>query len=214
MKVNYFLQMIKDLRQHENVILHNSVLKIKPDAEQEVITFLKEAYEEEALNYMFTPPSFNEDAAIWAAKISYTVAQLILYRKHKDKDLALLLPDFEQDLNPSKILSADLCLRFLPDMILELKAIDIEDSIIPLLEKKAETWHYSAINYTLSIDNLNFDVIIADPCIYEAYTERIIAYKNLKLAKHPSFANHIAGHLGDYAHTFWNDFKITDHTHE
>ncbi|MEP4780809.1 MAG: hypothetical protein ABJZ18_07540 [Algibacter sp.] len=199
--------MIKDLRQQEIVTLHNNILKIEDSTATPVVEFLKHEYIQEALEYPRDPPPFNKDAAIWASKTVYIVAQLILYREHKEVELVSLLPEFEYEITASSILSADLCLRFLPEMIKQLSVFDVTDAIIPLLEDILLNWHYSGIDYSLDIYVLSFDTIQGDDSLLQMYTDRIIKYKKTQLAKHILFYPLVAAHLGDFSSDLWNDFK-------
>ena len=127
MTTNVFSSFLKNLRRNEEVILFRKILKIDKKDERTAINFLRTDFENEALNFPHLAPDFDEKGAIWAAKTVYLAAQLILYREHKPKDLKVLIPDFKGEITPSVILSVDLCLRFLPDMIRRLKVIDSED---------------------------------------------------------------------------------------
>lgn len=211
MEKNYFLEMIRDLRKQETVTLHNNIIKIEDLAAEAVVEFLTNEYSQEALEYSGNPPPFDKDAAIWAAKTIYVVAQLILYREHKEVELVSLLPDFEGDITASSMLSSDLCLRFLPEMIKQLRIFDAEDAVIPLLEDTLIKWHYSGIEYPLYINTLNFDTIQTDDSLLQMYTDRIIQYKKIELAKQALFYPLVAAHLGGFSGDLWHDFKkITD----
>ncbi|GAA3519099.1 hypothetical protein GCM10022393_36580 [Aquimarina addita] len=199
--------MIQDVRQRETVTLHANILKIDDASAEQVIDFLNQEYTQETLEYSGDAPPFDREAAIWAAKTIYVVAQLILYREHKEAVLASLLPDFKQDITPAAILSADLCLRFLPEMIKQLKAFDTEDAIIPLLDDIMVVWHYSGVDHSPDISLLNFNTIQRDRCLLQMYTERIIQYKNIQLAKHTLFYPLIAAQLGGLSDELWSDFK-------
>jgi len=210
----YFLKMIRTLRQNEEIMLYGNILHITDAEAQEVVVFLKKEYESEALNYPYSIPSFDDAAALWAAKTVYVAAQLILYRETKNEALPVILPDFTVDVTPGAILSCDLCLRFLPAMIVQLKVIDSEDELIQVLENILQQWHYSGINYPLESDTLEHSVITADKCLQQLYANRIIDYKKLKLAKLPGYKELLLANMGLYAPEFWNEFKTEMTQHE
>lgn len=201
---HYFSKMIQHLWQEEEVMLYGNLLEISDEDVQEVITFLKEQYRIEALDYPHQAPAFDEAAALWGAKTIYLAAQLLLYRNTEIEDLPALFPPLELT-NPSAVLSVDLCLRFLPELIKELSVIDVEDPLIPLLVKLLETWHYSGINYELDVETLNFEKLKTDACLQQLYCDRVVHYKKLKLAQHPSVKPMILANLGDYVKEFWNE---------
>jgi hypothetical protein len=205
---NYFLLMIKQLREQEEVMLYNNLLQISEDSANEVLTFLKKEYENESLNYPYQAPNFHPEAGLWAAKTLYFSAQLLLYREHKDTDLDSLIPNYDKTIGASEILSADICLRFIPLLIQQLKFIDSEDKLITILEQKLATWHYSGVQYPLEMETLDFTVVSEHLSLLQLYTNRIIQYKKIKLAKLPLFKTWIEANMGIYSQTFWADYKL------
>jgi hypothetical protein len=203
---DYFLKMIRNLRQNEQIMLYGHILEITDADAQAVRDFLKGEYDQESLGYPENVPSFDSGAALWAAQTIYIAAQLILYRENQEKDLSLLLPDYQSPPTAGGMLSADLCLRFLPQMITQLKNIDSEDALIGVLERKLIYWHYSGVAHPMDVDQLDFSVV-DDPSMKQMYAERVIDYRKLSLALHPSLGEYISAQLGLYGHTLWKDFK-------
>jgi hypothetical protein len=208
---NYFLQMLQQLRQHEEVMLYNNLLEVSETDANEALNFLAYEYRVEARNYPFLAPDFEPEAALWAAKTIYTAMQLMLYRKNESSDLAQLLPKYEAEINPSAILSADLTLRFLPDVLTQLHLIDFEDSLLTLLKEILQTWHYAGVGYALDESILDFSPILSNPCLYQLYLDRIIEKKKISLAQNPVFITGINANLGIFGDEFWKDFKQNDH---
>ncbi len=205
---HHFLQMIKGLREREEILLFENSPVSEQGEESEVIDFLRDAYIQESLAWPHVIPEFSAAAALWAAQTVYSVAQLILYREDEREDLEKLLPDFEGEFNTSAMLSADLCLRFMPDALFQLKMIDPQDELIDLLEKKAHTWHYSHVRYPLETEGLSFDGIVSNPCMHQLYVDRIIENKTLRLAGHPACSDLVRASLGMHGEVFWKEFKL------
>lgn len=203
----YFLNMIEHLRQHEDVILYVNILQTDTEEEAKVVSFLEQEYETESLDYPGTPPDFDKNAALWAAKTIYTASQLLVYRKNRVEELGALLPPYDKEQNAEAIISADLCLRFLPSVLRQLTFIDPEDALIPILEGILTQWHYSGTNYTLDIEKLNFEAIIANDCLRSMYADRVTRYKKLALATHPALKEIISGDMGNLGKEYWNEFK-------
>ncbi|RYE24810.1 MAG: hypothetical protein EOP51_06145 [Sphingobacteriales bacterium] len=208
MSTDYFISVIMNMRQQEDIVLYDNILHATAYEEVEVIAFLQEEYDREALNFPYQAPEYNDAAALWAAKLVYVAAQLLLYRKNTEEELPALLPDFAGDTSPDAILSADLCLRFLPDILLPLKLIDHEDGLIDMLETILTRWHYSGIKYELDTSKLATDMITSNSCLKQLYVNRIIEYRKMRLAQHPAFVHTVTANMGIYAGEFWNDFKI------
>lgn len=146
-----FLDTIYHLRTIEQIILTDKLITISKGEENDTVSFLENEYERETLEYPGIASKFNSDAALWAAKTVYLAAQLLLHREHKISDLDLFLPDFNGIQEESAILSADLCLRFLPQILAEMKRIDADDVVIPILEKQKETLRFCTIKKRLSL---------------------------------------------------------------
>lgn len=204
---SFFYDSIYHLRTHEELILYDRMLHFPPADELLVTEFLAIEYEAERLNYPFRPPAFNGVAAFWAAKTIYTVCRLILYREDKADDLPGLLPAFSGEITPAAILSADLCLRFLPQVLSETRYIDPDDPLIPVAARHLELWHYSGIGYPLETDRLDFRPVQADGCLQQLYTDRVMKRKDLRRSAIPWLHEKIAAVAGIYAPQLWKEFK-------
>lgn len=205
-QTNYFLQTLHHLRSYEEVLLFNNLLQVTEGNQQEAVDFLAKEHRHESVNYPFAAPPFDGEAALWAAKTVYLASQLLLYREHREADLPSLFTAYQNEMTASAVLSADLVLRFLPDVVLQLKAIDPEDGLIPLLEEQLITWHYSGVRYPLTAEKLNFDWLTSSGCLRQLYVDRVIAAQNLALAKHPQMKQEVAAALGLYAPQLWSRF--------
>ncbi len=201
----YFLNMIKKLREAEELVLYANLLEISEDEQNMVIEYLARSYKIERNTYTFDLPTFDPTAALWAAKTIYYAAQLLLYRDFEAKNVKELVYNYEGEMNVSSMFSADLCLRFIPDLITELKTINSEDPLVEILENIAYTWHYSSIHYTFYEKELDFSLIMKDKILKKAYCERVILYKNRKLALHEALTSEIKSQLGAHAAIFWNE---------
>src|ERR1044072_5338964 len=142
-QTNYFLQTLEHLRNYEEVMLYGNLLEITNEQAAEAVIYLQREFEHEKLTHQCKAiPVFDSKAALWAARTIYTSAQLMLYREHKEIELELLFAPYHLPMTASAQLSADLMLRFLPDIITHLKMISPEDALVPLLEKHITQWRY------------------------------------------------------------------------
>ncbi len=210
MSSNYFLSTIKHLFEQEEILLFQNLSKIRQQEKDKVRLFLQEIYELETLTFQFEVPDFNSDVALWAAEFMYVSAQLIIYRENHSNELQDILPNEEFVVTPSTLMSVDICFRFIPDLLKELKLIDGEDKLIPILESKLQKWYYSAVNSEVEIENKDWDVVIQSPCLTQLYINRIIKFKNRKLAKIPNVNSKISARIGIYDQEFWPDFKLIE----
>lgn len=199
--------MIRHLRENEEVILYDNVLNITDQHAKEVEEFLKNEFEKEVLTYPFVSPPFKKEAGLWAAKTVYIAAQLMLYRENRSVELETLLPDLTEKPAADEMISADLCLRFLPLMLKQLKLIDVEDPLNGILEKKLQLWHYSGLNNSMLPGHLDFEVIMSDATLKQLYCNRIIEYRNLKLAEHPVMKPLVKASVGLHLKEFWKELE-------
>lgn len=202
-----FLETIYHLRTVEHLILYSKLLVLTPEEEKEVVELLRDEYEKEKLQYPFTAPSFDEKAALWGSRIVYFAAQLYLNRTDTAKDLNTLLPAFKNTISASAMLSADLCLRFLPQILGGLRNTDAEDSIIPILEKHLADFHYSNIGYEHNDREYDF-ALFDNPCFKQLYLNRITLRQDKFLAKVPKINALLMSNFGDYKKVFWKDMDI------
>lgn len=91
----------------------------------------------------------------------------------------------------------------LPAILQQLKVIDPEDSLIPLLEGHLRQWHYSAVGYGLPPEDMDFTPITVNACALQLYADRVIARRDRSLAQNPALAFIIAASVGDYSQYFW-----------
>ncbi|MFZ2898078.1 MAG: hypothetical protein WA004_05620 [Saprospiraceae bacterium] len=182
---------IQHLRRQEEILLHGMLHPALEEDTTDLAAFLAEEYANEALNYPYTPPPFDREAALWGAKTLYTAAQLLLNRQHGAAELPALLPPFPHPLTEGAILSADLTLRFLPPIIAQLHRTDPDDALIPMLEEFLITWHYSGIGHALPAEKLNFEPLLGMFCLRQLYIDRVIELNNKALAAHEALSDSI-----------------------
>ncbi len=204
----YFLDMITILRKTEEVILYANIFDSTEDEKNEVRSFLQQEFIRE-LNALPTiqKASFNPDAALWAAQVIYITAQLILYRKNKPEELQQLIPKDHFEVTLDNALSVDLCLRFLPELMQKLKKIDLQDELILLLEPLLNKWHYSNLKDCEHVPNKNVELWLNTLGFKQLYTDRIIHYKNNKIATNPLVNKAIKDTLTVYENIFWPNFS-------
>lgn len=203
----FFFDMIKTLREQEEIILYKNILSIHTHEKENVILFLEKEYQSEALDFPFIPPDFHPQAALWAAETVYYAGQFILFRENDAAKMEDYFLDFPFEISPATILSVDLCFRFIPDMLKQLSLIDSDDLLIPILEKHLKVWHFSGVNYPLKIGENDWEIIFSNPCLQQLYLNRITTYKNIQLAKLSKINQLLKANFGIFEDTFWANFK-------
>ncbi|WP_130733877.1 hypothetical protein [Flavobacterium sp. J27] len=200
-----FLDTIYHLRTREHGIIYDKKLDISSEEAREVIEFLQDEYEKERLNYPFIAPSFDEKAALWASKTVYFAIQLVLNRKDTESKIDSLFPIYNNQLTASAMLSTDLCLRFLPTILLQLQQMDAEDPLLPVLEHYLTLFSYSAIGYDLDIEQADTSLIESDACLLQLYLDRLVEKKDRNRANHERLKPLLLANMGNYKTFFWNE---------
>jgi hypothetical protein len=204
---SHFYNTIANLRSSEDIILYDKLISYTPEDEQLVEQFLQLEYLNECYNYPFTPPAYNGDAAVWAAKTLYNACQLIIHRNDKDEALQAFFTPYKHPIDASAILSADLCLRFLPIAAKDISNIDPDDALVPILQQIIDTWHYSSIGYKISDEPIAMQEISKSQCLLQLYADRVILRQDKQRATEPIINKKIRESFGDYAQLYWQDLQ-------
>lgn len=200
-----FFETIYCLRNNEEILLYEKALTIDPADEKDVRDFLSSEWDNECLEYPGCPPPFNEKAALWGARTLYLASELLLDRGLKFEDAHSLLPSFQDRITASAMLSADLCLRMLPTVVVSLKMIDPEDLLVPVLEAHLKQFHYSAIRHFVEEETLDFSLLKDDACLMQLYADRVIERKDKVLAQRAEVAQFLSASMGYYKQYFWKE---------
>ena len=208
-----FLDTIFLLRKEECITLFSNLQQISPQEEVEAGDYFETEFEKERLEFLSDQLTCNKETAIWAAKILYHSAQLYLIRENTEKNIENLIPPFKGSRDVSSILSADLSLRFLPQVIVALNSVDPEDPLIALLEDILTQFHYSGIGYDLDLKNMNWQEELEDKTYRKLYLERIVEKKDYKLAEIPFINKLITAEFGIYKDAFWRELKTITEDH-
>ncbi len=205
-----FLDTLFLLRKEECITIFTDIQKISKKEEQDAINYLESEFERERLDFLSDQIRYDQEGAIWAAKVLYYSAQLFLVRKGTSKDLEKLIPKFTGKRNVSSILSSDLSLRFLPQIIDALQNADPEDPLIKILGNILLQFHYSAIGFDLDLDKVNWKEELKDETYRKLYLERIVEKKAYKLAEIPYINQLLIAEFGMYKDVFWRELNITN----
>ncbi|OBW40962.1 hypothetical protein AB670_02699 [Chryseobacterium sp. MOF25P] len=205
-----FLDTLFLLRKEGALTIFSDLKILTKKEENEAEDFFESEFEKERLDFLSDKIPFNKEAAIWAAKILYHSAQLYLIRKDTAKDLEKLIPQYQGEKDVSAILSADLSLRFLPQLFDALQVADSTDPLVKLLENILHQFHYSGIGLDLNLEKINWEEELKDKTYRKLYLERIVEKKAYKLAEIPYINQLLIAEFGMYKDTFWKELKIVE----
>ncbi len=203
-----FLDTLFMLRKDECITIFTDIQEISKKEEHDAADYFESEFEKERLEFLSDQISCDKEAAVWAAKVLYHSAQLHLIRKGTGKDLEKLIPKFKGKRDVSSMLSADLSLRFLPQIIIVLQNADTEDALVKMLEEILFQFHYSGIGYDLNLEKINWEEELKDKTYRKLYLERIVEKKAYQLAEIPYINQLLIAEFGMYKDIFWRELKI------
>lgn len=202
-----FLDTLFLLRKDECITIFTDLQEISKKEEEDAADYFESEFEKERLEFLSDQISCDSETAVWAAKVVYHSAQLYLIRKDTAKDLEKLIPQFKGKRDISSILSADLSLRFLPQIISALQNADPEDPLVKMLENILTQFHYSGIGWDLDLEKINWEEELKDKTYRKLYLERIVEKKSYRLAEIPYINQLLMAEFGMYKDIFWKELK-------
>ena len=205
-----FLDTLFLLRKDGTLTIFSDFKTLSEKEEKEAEDFFESEFEKERLDFLSDKIPFNKEAAIWAAKVLYHSAQLYLIRKDTAKDLEKLIPQYQDEKDVSAILSADLSLRFLPQLLDALQIADSTDPLVKILENILQQFHYSGIGLDLNFEKINWEEELKNKTYRKLYLERIVEKKAYKLAEIPYINQLLIAEFGMYKDIFWRELKIVE----
>ncbi len=201
-----FFKTLYELRKAGNLIIFSKLQVVSNTDAAEVIDLLRSEFELESLEYP-TAPGFDAANALWAAKTIFYSAQLLLIRENTIKDLVQLFPEINGEITLAAKLSADLSLRFLPEIYTQLNIADSKDPLLPVLERYLKQFHYSSIGSDIEPEVADWPSELADPVYRKLYLDRIVAKKDYKRAEIPYINQLLHAAFGLYKSQFWQSLK-------
>ena len=205
-----FLDTLFLLRKEGTLTIFSDLKTLSEEEEKEAEDFFESEFEKERLDFLSDKIPFNKEAAIWATKILYHSAQLYLIRKDTAKDLEKLIPQYQDEKDVSAILSADLSLRFLPQLLDALQVADSTDPLVKILENILQQFHYSGIGLDLNFEKINWEEELKNKTYRKLYLERIVEKKAYSLAEIPYINQLLIAEFGMYKDIFWKELKINN----
>jgi len=202
-----FLDTLFLLRKEECITIFTDIQEISQKEEQDAADYFQSEFEKERLEFLSDQINCNKETAVWAGKILYHSAQLYLIRRDTAKDLNKLIPSYKGTRDVSAILSADLSLRFLQQIVDGLQIADPEDPLIKMLENILSQFHYSAIGFDIDVEKVNWEEELKDKTYRKLYLERIIEQKVYKLAEIPFINKLLMAEFGLHKDAFWRELK-------
>ncbi len=167
-----------------------------PEVEREGLDELLAGWDRDARRELpFAPPAFSPAVAAWAAVLVYRGCQFLVYRDFGaevvKEQLGLPCPEAP---SAAVAYSADLTLRFLPDLLSLARGIAEGDALVSELKRLARAWPLSSVGVPdTEVDPSPF---LGDPCLQTLYVDRIIERRDLARLGHPAIREAVRTALG------------------
>jgi hypothetical protein len=120
------------------------------------------------------PPPLSRQAAAWALTVLYRACRALVFREIDAKTVAQHLSrPCPLPPSPSVCYSADLSLRYLPDVLALARGIAPDDPLVAGLLALARAWPLSSVGVADPGD-IDPSPFLADPSLLQLYVDRII----------------------------------------
>jgi hypothetical protein len=165
---------------------------------------LEDLYHHDKTGMPYNAPAFDPDAALWAAGYVFRVSQFILLRDIAATEMLDWLGGFAGTQSPEAIYSADLTLRFLPDLFRLASGLAPDDPLVINLREIAVKWPYSSVGIT----GIDTPMICEHPSLRQAYLDRIIRMKDIQRLNDPVTKELLKEILGANQPVLWPELDL------
>ncbi len=138
---------------------------------------LAQIHEEEQLDTPKDRINFDTNAALWAARFLYRAVQITLLRGLDEGIIKKELKLYTGTIDAASICSADLCLRYLFDLVKLTRGLAPGDILLSYLVKIAGQWPYSAIAWAKLPNKEQLFDILKHEGLRLLFLERLIERK-------------------------------------
>lgn len=163
-------------------------------------------YARDVLELPHAAPPFEPTAANWAAALLYHTVQLTVNRELDATVVATLLPDYPAPATPAATYSADLLLRYLPDLLTLARGLAPGDALVARLQVLARQWPLSFVGHGQPAAPAAEAALLTHPALRQAYVDRLIQARDQASAARPALRPLVQAALGAHAATLWPDF--------
>ncbi|WP_354580336.1 hypothetical protein [Hymenobacter sp. UYP22] len=180
-------------------------MPVEEENELAALAWLQRCYAEDIRHQPAPMPAFEAAAALWAARFLYRAVQLTVLRELDDTAVRVWLQEFPGLGTPEAQYSADLLLRHLPDLLRLCQGLAPADALVLHLQATLVRWPLSAVGAKLP-DLPDPAPVLGHPGLRLLYADRLLAIRDLPLARHPAARELLREVLGQFAPDLWPEF--------
>jgi hypothetical protein len=201
---------ITDLLEKGQVTVTKGLTLFSEEDLQETASVLEQYYKQDVLEMPFIAPAFSSQAALWGVTYLYRATQFALIRDLGEEAVQAHLTDFSGPITPEAIYSADLTLRYLPDLLHLAKGLAPDDVLVTCIKTTLARWPFSSAG-TAGLGEVEHGPVWAHKSLKYAYIDRIIKHKDTERAYQEPVAELIREVLGEYAAILWPGLANKQH---
>ncbi len=177
-----FPNFLKALFHSGKIDLPHIIPPITEAEELEAALILENEYERFVQDTYHPIPAYHSKAAMWSAKYIYRTAFALLLRDKTPKELKEMLLPYKGRTTPSTIISIDICMKSLPDLMMVARGIAPNDPLIQILNATCHKWPLSTIRIKQTNPS-NLTQVKKDDSLFNIYLDRIIRFRRKDLWK-------------------------------
>jgi hypothetical protein len=180
---------LSSLREHGRPKVPPPVRAETPAELGQAAAILAEMEREARLEAPGDPPAYAPDLGLWAALTLYRASQAFVHRELGSDDVHRLLsaaPPIAQD-PASAAWSADLALRWLPDLVACARGVSEDDPLVLRLLALARDWPLSSVGVR-GLDRLAPGAAAEHPTLLRLYIDRILDRRDASRLADPRVA--------------------------
>ena len=146
----------------------------------------------------FEPPALSAAAAAWALEVLYRACQALVFREVDAAQVRRVLArPCPAPPSPAVCYSADLALRYLPDVLALARGIAPDDPLVGGLTTLARAWPLSSVGVP-ELGEVDPWTFLGDRSLRQLYVDRIIERGDAARLAHPEVRAAVRESLGAY----------------
>jgi len=197
---------VRDLWEEGQVTLGPQLLSAGETDDQESVDLLLDFYREAVWHLPGKAPPFDLEAAVWAAKYLLVATQIAMLRDIGNEAVKARLLPYAGSVDASAVFSADLMLRYLPDLLQLAKGLAPDDVLVQCLQQTLADWPFSSVGTGIT-GEVAMAPILSHPALRYAYRDKVIRYQDKGCLHHPVVRELVKEALGEYASVLWPAFE-------
>lgn len=190
------------------VTVSGDVTEFDDTDREQAAQILCEMHRADASHLAGNAPGFDAAAALWAAGFLYRAIQCNYLRHLSDDAVLALLPDYEGDITPESIYSADIVLRHLPDLYRLALRKAPDDVLVSRLNALCARWPLSSIGTGITGTPAPCPAVIQHPSLIMLYADRVIAARDIARCHVPEVRLAVQKAIGGHEDVYWPGFSL------